>query len=88
MRFVAWLAGLVVILVGAVVYRPLSDFGAENWLIVATIASIWSMVLWNSTIVDRAVVLRHGDSRGLFTVLLLVATSNKGLLRSAQRSQP
>lgn len=78
MRVVVWLSGLVVIAVGAVFYRSLGDFGTETWLIVATIAAVWSMVLWNSTVVDRAVAPRGGDSRGLFTILLSVALASMG----------
>lgn len=80
MRVVGWLAGLGVIAAAAIFYTPTSVSSLETWLSVGIIAAVWSMVLWNSTIVDRAATPRDGDSRGLFAILLSVALVSMGVV--------
>ncbi|WP_064713563.1 putative phage abortive infection protein [Rhizobium bangladeshense] len=78
MRFFWWMVGLVVLVGGAYLVRPITQFGVVTWLTVGIIAATWSIVIWTSVVVDRVVAPNKGDSRGVFTALLSLAFASMG----------
>ncbi|MCD2184882.1 putative phage abortive infection protein [Rhizobium sp. GN54] len=80
MRFLAWLAGLIAVGVGAYLYRPISEFNLEIWLSVGIAVAVCSILAWTSTVIDRVVDPKEGDSRGVFTFLISVAFALIGIV--------
>lgn len=78
MRFIVWLAGLVVIAGAVLFYPPVTEFIAETWLSVGIVTAVWSIVVWTSTVVDHIVAPNNGDSRGVFTALISLAFASMG----------